>query len=397
MTLGLPHWDLVLRGAVAGLLLHHVVLLVVPGPKRAVRWTLAAFAASVIAYLVCQQPVRLLELPRPLAIGLLVGAVASTAWMWAAARALFDDGYAFDARVALPIGAMLVLGLAANLPYFPEGDGPFVAHAPDGLVADLGVLHAVAMLGFTAAAIREVLRGWRDDLVAARRAARRWAAMGVVGYAAIALVVELSQRGEAVGPGLPMLHVAGIGLIALAVSVVIARGSLNDVLGTDPSASAPEAGPVAAGPDPASPDPASPDPLPSTPIAPAVAITTAPSRPDRDAPALARLADAMAQQRVYRREGLALAELATLVGVSDAALRELINRRLGFRNFNDFLHHHRLGEAAESLRAEDRPILSIALECGYGSIGPFNRAFRQRMGMTPTEYRAVARRPDESA
>ncbi|MFZ4760952.1 MAG: hypothetical protein ACOYLX_22520, partial [Burkholderiaceae bacterium] len=134
MTLGLPHWDLVLRGAVAGLLLHHVVLLVVPGPKRAVRWTLAAFAASVIAYLVCQQPVRLLELPRPLAIGLLVGAVASTAWMWAAARALFDDGYAFDARVALPIGAMLMLGLAANLPYFPEGDGPFVAHAPDGLV-----------------------------------------------------------------------------------------------------------------------------------------------------------------------------------------------------------------------------------------------------------------------
>jgi hypothetical protein len=278
MTLGLPHWDLVLRGAVAGLLLHHVVLLVVPGPKRAVRWTLAAFAASVIAYLVCQQPVRLLELPRPLAIGLLVGAVASTAWMWAAARALFDDGYAFDARVALPIGAMLGLGLAANLPYFPEGDGPFVAHAPDGLVARLGVLHAVAMLGFAAAAIREVLRGWRDDLVAARRAARRWAAMGVVGYAAIALVVELSQRGEAVGLGLPMLHVAGIGLIALAVSVVIARGSLNDVLGTDPSASAPEAGRLAA-------DPVAPDPLPSIPIAPAVVITTAPSRPDRDAPA----------------------------------------------------------------------------------------------------------------
>jgi hypothetical protein len=79
MTLGLPHWDLVLRGAVAGLLLHHVVLLVVPGPKRAVRWTLAAFAASVIAYLVCQQPVRLLELPRPLAIGLL----ALGAWEWA--------------------------------------------------------------------------------------------------------------------------------------------------------------------------------------------------------------------------------------------------------------------------------------------------------------------------
>jgi AraC-like DNA-binding protein len=37
------------------------------------------------------------------------------------------------------------------------------------------------------------------------------------------------------------------------------------------------------------------------------------------------------------------------------------------------------------------PILSIALECGYGSIGPFNRAFRQRFGMTPTQHRAGGR------
>ena len=43
------------------------------------------------------------------------------------------------------------------------------------------------------------------------------------------------------------------------------------------------------------------------------------------------------------------------------------------------------------LAAEELPILTIALEAGYGSIGPFNRAFKQRMGMTPTEYRAAAR------
>jgi AraC-like DNA-binding protein len=43
------------------------------------------------------------------------------------------------------------------------------------------------------------------------------------------------------------------------------------------------------------------------------------------------------------------------------------------------------------LAAEDLPILTIALDSGYGSIGPFNRAFRQRYGMTPTEYRAAAR------
>ena len=40
------------------------------------------------------------------------------------------------------------------------------------------------------------LRGWRDDLVAARRAARRWVAMGIGSYAAIALVgPTLMQHG----------------------------------------------------------------------------------------------------------------------------------------------------------------------------------------------------------
>ena len=33
------------------------------------------------------------------------------------------------------------------------------------------------------------------------------------------------------------------------------------------------------------------------------------------------------------------------------------------------------------------PILTIALSVGYQSITPFNNAFRQNMGMTPSEYR----------
>ena len=99
----------------------------------------------------------------------------------------------------------------------------------------------------------------------------------------------------------------------------------------------------------------------------------------------------MGDERAYRREGLTLAALADSLGLAEAPLRELINQRLGFRNFNDFLHHHRLGEATRRLAEEDLPVLSIALDCGYGSIGPFNRAFRQRLGMTPTDYRAAAR------
>lgn len=55
---------------------------------------------------------------------------------------------------------------------------------------------------------------------------------------------------------------------------------------------------------------------------------------------------------------------------------------------NDFLHSWRLREACARLRAEPASsVTSIALEVGYGSIGPFNRAFKQRIGLTPTAFR----------
>lgn len=127
---------------------------------------------------------------------------------------------------------------------------------------------------------------------------------------------------------------------------------------------------------------------------PATANATAIAAPSpRVAEALARLQRAMTVERLYRREGLTLAALASELGQGEAALRALINQQLGFRNFNDFLHSYRLQEAALRLAGDDRPVLTIALECGYGSIGPFNRAFKQRYGITPTEFRGAKRLP----
>ena len=37
-----------------------------------------------------------------------------------------------------------------------------------------------------------------------------------------------------------------------------------------------------------------------------------------------------------------------------------------------------------------KPVLTIALDLGYGSLGPFNRAFKLETGLTPTEYRQRA-------
>jgi AraC-like DNA-binding protein len=353
-------WDLLLRGAVGGVLLLHLFQLALPGRRPAVRAALAVFTLSLIAYLFCQRADLLFALPRPVALATLALCVSSTTWLWLSARGLFDDHFAFSLPLLGATAGMLALGLAANLPRLNAA----LAGLADPGGGVLAQLHAAAMLGFTAAALWEVARGWNDDLVEPRRAARRWVALGIGLYASVALVVELAVRGRAVGALLPALHVLGIGSVALALAVLVARRSLDVILGLPAAAPAPDATP------------------PASPAQPA-------SRPA--SPALARLTQAMTEQHAYRREGLTLAALAESLNLGEGALRVLINQELGYRNFNDFLHHHRLQEAAARLSAEDLPILSIALECGYGSIGPFNRAFRQRFGMTPTEYRAAAR------
>jgi AraC-like DNA-binding protein len=100
------------------------------------------------------------------------------------------------------------------------------------------------------------------------------------------------------------------------------------------------------------------------------------------------------ERHVYREEGLTIGALAARTRTREQVLRRVINRGLGYRNFNDFLHAYRIREACERLRrAEDArlPVLSIALEVGYGSIGPFNRAFKARTGMTPTRFRRAGR------
>jgi hypothetical protein len=71
-------------------------------------------------------------------------------------------------------------------------------------------------------------------------------------------------------------------------------------------------------------------------------------------------------------------------------LRRLINQQLGHRNFTTFVNEYRLSAAAARLVDRNKlrvPVLTIALDLGWGSIGPLNRAFRARFGMTPTDYR----------
>jgi AraC-like DNA-binding protein len=98
------------------------------------------------------------------------------------------------------------------------------------------------------------------------------------------------------------------------------------------------------------------------------------------------------EKKIYKKEGLTIGELAELMGEQEYRVRRLINGELGFRNFNDFLNQYRVNEACEVLndRSQNRKtVLEIAYSLGYQSIGPFNKAFKELKGTTPTAYRKL--------
>jgi AraC-like DNA-binding protein len=109
-----------------------------------------------------------------------------------------------------------------------------------------------------------------------------------------------------------------------------------------------------------------------------------------DAALLAALRKLIGHDKVYREPDLSIASLAQKLDIPEYRLRRLINERLGHRNFSAFINGYRLAEAETALGDPAQagvPILTIALDAGFGSIGPFNRAFKAHTGLTPTEYR----------
>jgi len=96
------------------------------------------------------------------------------------------------------------------------------------------------------------------------------------------------------------------------------------------------------------------------------------------------------EDRVYHEHGLTIARLAVKLDLPEYRLRALINKHLGYRNFNALLHEYRIKDASDMLADPSRrhlPVLTIALTVGYQSITPFNNAFRLTKNLTPTEFR----------
>lgn len=111
-----------------------------------------------------------------------------------------------------------------------------------------------------------------------------------------------------------------------------------------------------------------------------------------DRVALEKLNHLMDTGELWRREGLTIAELAEAAGMPEYRLRNLINAQLGFRNFPSFINSRRIEFAKKMLLDPARSrvtVATIAFDLGFGSLGPFNRAFKQATGVTPTEFRRL--------
>lgn len=105
---------------------------------------------------------------------------------------------------------------------------------------------------------------------------------------------------------------------------------------------------------------------------------------------LERLNDELRVNRAYLEAGLKISELSRRLAVSETKLRAFMNRRLGYAHFSTFINSYRIEAVKKDFENPDyadHPILTIAMNNGFASLSPFNRAFVKTVGVTPSEYR----------
>lgn len=82
-----------------------------------------------------------------------------------------------------------------------------------------------------------------------------------------------------------------------------------------------------------------------------------------------------------------LIDLAQLLDMSQFHFSHLFKQSLGISPYR-YLIQQRIERAKVLLKQSDRPIMDIALECGFSSHSHLSKQFRQLTGITPKAYRS---------
>ncbi len=266
---------------------------------------------------------------------------------WTLSAALFDDGFRLR-WWHLALWLLLVVGGTV---------GCFLAWQP------LGVALTLSSLAFAALAVAQAVASWRADLVEGRRRLRLFVVGASSLYIAATALAQLAGAQRTAPEGMSLAGAAGLLLIAgIAAWSLLAVGRRQSLFAETAD------------------------------LAPPPVAEPGPAIEPEDRQLVARLEQLMTAERAYRQDGLTIGGLAQQLGLPEYRLRRLINQALGYRNFNSFVNRYRIAEVKAALadpRQAEVPVLTMALDAGFSSLGPFNRAFKAETGMTPSEYRRV--------
>ncbi len=100
------------------------------------------------------------------------------------------------------------------------------------------------------------------------------------------------------------------------------------------------------------------------------------------------LQKSMAEEKLYRDPELTLLKLAMHLNVPSKLISAAINQQSG-KSFNEYVNYFRVEEfKSKLLQIENKKytITALAFECGFNSQPTFQRAFKNSVGLTPTEF-----------
>jgi len=345
----LPTLDIALRGATVALLLVLAASLFRGFGTVLAGRLAAAFAVGSAAHAVSYSigATALVSFWHAPLIALSTGNVVV---FWLFTRALFDEAFRLRWWHAL-VWAVVAAFSFVNCMWIAPASGARLSIIAVNLVA----------LGFIALAVTQTIASWPADLVERRRGVRVFIVSAAAIYGGINAVLQILMPG-----GQPVELVNTVNSAVLAGVVAAISYAMMRVDGADLFPAASQLAPVT--------------------IAPALTV----AEDTRDQKLIDALMRLMGDERIYRHDNITIGTLATKLGIPEYKLRRLINQRLGYRNFNVFLNNHRIEEAKAALSDPTQaevPVITIAMDAGFQSLGPFNRAFKAITGVTPTEYR----------
>jgi AraC-like DNA-binding protein len=319
------------------------------------RWTGIVFELTAAAYALKLWNDETGALTGPAHFLLISLSAGCVGWFWLFVRTLFEDQQSIRPALFIPVLAPVILSLVAI--YF---------HPPGAVW--LVVAGSLIRIGLALHILMVVTRSWKGDLVEVRRRLRGPFVVIVTLYILAIAGFDLWENLVGPVPMFPLVNSIVLAVTSLAAAFVFieAREELFAAEAATPL-------------------------KPPAPPARANGNLLVANGLDRTAKAdLERLQALMTTQQVWREEGLTIASLALKAGMPEAQLRRLINDCLGYRNFPSFVNAHRIAAAKTRLSDPNEArvtVSTIAYDIGFASLGPFNRAFREETGVSPSEWR----------